>query len=90
MVSDEGLNVSCCRIQGTKNYVALCEDNILPNPSMILAEEEARVVSGIREDKIASNLVSNMLIVQCVMYHDVCIFHLNDSKHWSTSIRMTD
>ena len=107
MVSDEGLDVSCCRIQETKNYVALCEDDILPNPSMILAEAkdvdnilvdsilvqiqaEARVVSGIREDKIASNLVSNVLIVQCVMYHNVCIFQLNDSKHWSTSIRMTD
>ena len=65
-------------------------DDILVDSILVQIQAQARVVSGIREDKIASNLVSNVLIVQCVMYHDVCIFHLNDSKHWSTSIRMTD
>ena len=100
MISDEGLNVSCCQIQETKNYVALCAEDIFPNLSKILAEAkdvddilvdfilvqiqaEARVGDGIWEDQIASNLVSNVLIVQCVMYHNVCIFQLNDSKHWT-------
>ena len=65
-------------------------DDILVDSILVQIQAEARVVSGIWEDQIASNLVSNVLIVQCVMYHNVCIFQLNDSKHWSMSIRMTD
>ena len=65
-------------------------DDILVDSILVQIQAEARVVSGIWEDQIVSNLVSNVLIVQCVMYHNECIFQLNDSKHWSMSIRMTD
>ena len=64
-------------------------DDILVDSILVQIQAQARVFSGIREDKIASNLVRKV-IIQCIMYHDVCIFQLNDSKHWSTSIRMTD
>ena len=65
-------------------------DDILVDSILVQIQAEARVVGCIWENQNASNLVSNVLIVQCVMYHNVCIFQLNDSKHWSMSICMTD
>ena len=56
-------------------------DDILVDSILVQIQAEARVGDGIWEDQIASNLVSNVLIVQCVMYNNVCIFKLNDSKH---------
>ena len=53
--------------------------NILVDSNLVQIQAEARVIGGIWLHSIASNLVSNVRIFQCVMYNIVCIFHLNDS-----------
>ena len=61
--------------------------DIFVDSKLVQIQAEARVVGGIRQHSIASNLVCNDLIIQCVMYNQVHIFQLNDSStgHYSMS-----
>ena len=52
MVSDQGLNITYCQIKETKDIVALSEEDILPNPSRILAEAR----------DVGNNLVDSKLV----------------------------